>query len=332
MSVHVLNPGLLTTIQDIGRHGSQKFGIIVSGAMDSYSMRVANLLVGNAENEGALEITLFGTTLRFDEDTLVAVTGGDLQLTVAGIPVDTWKPLLVRRGSVMKFGFAILGCRAYLAFAGGIAVPCVMDSKSTYIAAGIGGFDGRPLGQGDTISLEDMGESNRRVLRSVERSGGTTDWSVQYRDLVNTDADQTIRMIEGLEYRKFDEDSLKTLVSEAYTVTPQSNRMGARLEGPALALKEKLELLSEGVTFGTVQIPPNGKPIILMADRQTTGGYPKIGQVITADLGSLSQLKPNSKLRFKLVSHAEAERQLLAKEQLIHEIKVGIRHKIGYAQ
>ena len=330
MTVNVLNPGLLTTVQDIGRHGSQKFGIIVSGAMDSYSMRIANLLVGNDENEGVLEITLFGTTLQFDEDTLIAVTGGDLQTTIDGIPAQTWRPLLIKKGSVMKFGFAIEGCRGYLAFAGGISIPRVMGSKSTYIAASIGGFEGRPLTQGDQISFNELTDSNKRILESVKKCNGTPDWSVQYHDLVNLDADQTIRIIEGTEYEHFDEQSKQTLVSKPYIVTPQSNRMGSRLEGSELALKEKLELLSEGVTFGTVQIPPNGKPIILMADRQTTGGYPKIGQVITADLGSLSQLKPNSKLYFKLITHAEAERELLAKEQLINEIKMGIQQKTAY--
>ncbi|ARF18233.1 biotin-dependent carboxyltransferase family protein [Sporosarcina ureae] len=329
MSVNVLNAGLLTTVQDIGRTGSQKFGVLVSGAMDSYSMRIANLLVGNDEREGILEITLFGTTLQFEEDTLIAITGGDLQTTVDGIPVANWRPLIVKKGSILKFGFAIEGCRAYLAIAGGIDVSVVMDSKSTYMVAGIGGFNGRALQQNDQLSFGPLTESNAKVFALIEREG-TPDWAVPHHPLISLASTQTIRMIEGTEYQHFDEASKQRLVSEPYVVTPQSNRMGLRLEGQALSLTEKLELLSEGVTFGTVQIPPNGKPIILMADRQTAGGYPKIGQVITADLGSLSQVKPNAKLYFQLITHAQAERELIAKEELIKQIKIGIQHKLHY--
>ena len=329
MSVNVLNAGLLTTIQDIGRTGSQKFGVLVSGAMDSYSMRIANLLVGNDEREGVLEITLFGTKLQFEEDTLIAITGGDLQTTVDGIPVANWRPLIVRKGSILKFGFAIEGCRAYLAIAGGIDIPVVMESKSTYMVAGIGGFKGRALQQNDQLSFGSLTESNDKVFTLIEREG-TPDWAVPHHPLVNLASTQTIRFIEGTEYKHFDDASKQRLVREPYVVTPQSNRMGLRLEGQALSLTEKLEMLSEGVTFGTIQLPPNGKPIILMADRQTAGGYPKIGQVITADLGSLSQVKPNATLYFKLITHAEAERELIAKEELINQFKIGIQHNLRY--
>lgn len=329
MSVNVLNAGLLTTIQDIGRTGSQKFGVLVSGAMDSYSMRIANLLVGNEEREGVFEITLFGTMLQFEEDTLIAITGGDLQTTIDGIPVANWRPVIIKKGSILKFGFAIEGCRAYLAIAGGIDVPVVMGSKSTYLVAGIGGFEGRALQQNDQLSFGQLTESNDKVFTQIEQMG-TPDWAVPHHPLINLASTQTIRIIEGSEYQYFDEASKQRLVREPYVVTPQSNRMGLRLEGQALSLTEKLELLSEGVTFGTIQIPPNGKPIILMADRQTAGGYPKIGQVITADLGSLSQVKPNAKLYFKLITHAQAERELIAKEELIHQIKIGIQQKLDY--
>ncbi|PIC62946.1 KipI antagonist [Sporosarcina sp. P13] len=327
MTLNVLNPGLLTTMQDNGRFGSQKYGIIVSGAMDSYSMRIANLLVGNDENEAVLEITLFGTTLQFEEDTLISITGGDLQTTIDGISVPTWRPMIIKKGSILTFGFAIEGCRAYLALAGGIHVPSAIGSKSTYIVAGIGGFKGRPLQQGDRIPLGKPTATNERIFQQTVQFGGISNWAVPYHSLVSLDSTQTIRIIKGTEYDHFDNDSKEALVREAYVVTPQSNRMGSRLEGPSLSLTEKLELLSEGVTFGTVQIPPNGKPIILMADRQTTGGYPKIAQVITADLGSLSQLKPNAKLYFQLVTHTKAEEELLAKEQLINEIRTGIQQK-----
>ncbi|ARJ39802.1 KipI antagonist [Sporosarcina ureae] len=327
MSINVLNAGLLTTIQDIGRTGSQKFGVLVSGAMDSYSMRIANLLVGNDEREGVFEITLFGTMLQFEEDTLIAITGGDLQTTIDGIPVANWRPVIIKKGSILKFGFAIEGCRAYLAIAGGIDIPVVMGSKSTYLVAGIGGFKGRALQQNDHLSFGQLTKSNDKVFTRIEQQG-TPDWAVPHHPFISLASTQTIRIMEGTEYQHFDGASKQRLVSEPYVVTPQSNRMGLRLEGQALSLTEKLELLSEGVTFGTIQIPPNGKPIILMADRQTAGGYPKIGQVITADLGSLSQVKPNAKLTFKLITHAEAERELIAKEERINQIKIGIQQKL----
>ncbi|WP_153732129.1 5-oxoprolinase subunit C family protein [Sporosarcina obsidiansis] len=328
MTINVLNPGLLATLQDIGRHGSQKYGVIVSGAMDSYSLRIANILVGNPQDEGAVEISLFGTTLQFNEDTVVAITGGDLQATIDGFIAPTWRPIIIKKGSVLKFGFALEGCRAYVSIAGGFDTPRIMGSKSTYITAGIGGIEGRPLQQGDTLTCGELTEMNKKLYEKLARSESTSDWLVPYHSLISLKSLQTIRMIEGTEFERFDDSSIEAFLNTPYIVTPHSNRMGSRLEGPSILLKEKFELLSEGVTFGTVQIPPSGKPIILMADRQTTGGYPKIGQVITADLGSLSQLKPGGKLRFEVVSHSEAERLLLLKEEIIREIEIGVTYKI----
>lgn len=328
MTVKVLHPGLLTTIQDLGRCGSQQYGVIVSGAMDPYSLRVANLLVGNKENEGALEITLFGTSLLFGEDQLIAITGGDLQAVMDGEKAPIWRPILVKKGSTLQFKSPLKGCRAYVAFAGGIDVPEVMGSKSTYLRAGIGGFQGRALKKMDVIQFGDLNEFNQVIFSKVKKVEGVPNWSINSTKLIDLAQKQSIRVIRGSEFDRFDENSKKSLFSEPFTVTTQSDRMGYRMEGPVLSLEKKFDLLSEGVTKGTIQVPPNGNPIILMADRQTTGGYPKIAQIISADLPSVGQLQPRAAIHFKEISHDEAEQELLAKERILDEIKTGIRLKL----
>ncbi|KMY54085.1 KipI antagonist [Bacillus sp. FJAT-27231] len=330
MTVKVLNQGLLTSVQDLGRYDSQKYGVIVSGAMDKYSLRVANLLVGNPENEGALEITLLGTSLQFEKDALIAITGGDLLATIDDEKASTWRPILVRKGSVLQFQSPLKGCRAYIAFAGGIAVPEVMGSKSTYLRAEIGGFKGRALQKEDVLEFGEMNEFSTSLFHKLEESNEDFTWAVNYDALINLQQTQTIRVIRGTEFDRFDEASKKNLFNEPYTLTTQADRMGYRMEGPPLSLAKEFEMLSEGVTQGTIQVPPNGQPIILMADRQTTGGYPKIGQIISADLPSMAQLQPTAKIYFKEVSLEEAEMELLKKEQIINEIKIGIRFKELY--
>ncbi|GKV70493.1 KipI antagonist [Sporosarcina sp. NCCP-2716] len=328
MTILVLDGGLLTTVQDLGRNGSQKFGVIVSGAMDTYSTRIANLLVGNQQDEAVLEITLVGTKLEFEKDTVISLTGADLQAKLNEETIAMWRPVTVKKGDILTCGFAIEGCRAYLALAGGVDVPVVMGSKSTYMAAGIGGFEGRPLQQGDCVSTGScQTDTEEMINRIIHRSTPAT-WSVPASSLIKLHKNQTIRFLRGSEYDAFAEESRKAFITESYTLTPQSNRMGVRLEGPPVQLKEKLELLSEGVTYGTIQIPPNGKPIVLMADRQTTGGYPKIGQVITADLSSLAQCKPGDSVQFIEVTLEDAEAELLRKEKLIEEIQIGIKQKM----
>lgn len=327
MTVKVLNPGLLTTIQDLGRYGSQKYGVIVSGAMDSYSLRIANLLVGNEESEGALEITLFGTSLQFEEDMLIAITGGDLLATIDGENAPLWRPLLVKTGEILQFKSAVIGARAYVSFAGGIAISEVMGSKSTYLSAAIGGFQGRPLQKNDSFQCGEMNKINHSFLHKVNAVNGHLTWSVNYNLLINLHQSQVIRVLKGTEFDRFDQKSKKTFFSDPYILTTQADRMGARLKGSPLLLDEEFELLSEGVTYGTIQVPSNGQPIILMADRQTTGGYPKIGQVISADLSSLAQLRPGAEIHFVETPLEDAVNELIKKEQIINEIKIAIHFK-----
>lgn len=328
MSITVLHPGLLTTIQDLGRFGSQKFGVIVSGAMDSFSLRVANLLVGNHEGEGALEVTLFGTTLLFERDQLVAITGGDLQATIDGEKAPMWRPLLIRKGSILKFKSAINGCRAYIAFAGGIEVPQIMGSKSTYLRAAIGGLQGRALQKGDTLICgETDSKIGRAFIHQLEKMNQHFLWSVDYTELLSFAKTQRIRVLRGSEFDRFNRASQQAFLSLPYKITTQADRMGYRLEGESLCLSEKFELLSEGVTYGTIQVPSSGQPIILMADRQTTGGYPKIGQVITVDLPRLSQMQPTSEILFEEATLEQAECELIEKEKILNKIAMGIRFK-----
>lgn len=327
MSVKVLHPGLLTTIQDIGRFGSQKYGVIASGAMDTYSLRIGNLLVGNKENEAGLEITLFGTTLEFEKDAYISITGGDLQATIDGVKAPLWCPISIKKHSILKFQSAIKGSRAYVTFAGGIQVPEVMGSKSTYLRANIGGLEGRALRKGDILSIAGLSSDTSELIKQTELD--FSKWSVNYNELMEFNKHQEIRVIRGTEFDRFKPESQTTFFQEPFTLTVQSDRMGYRLEGPPISIMDNFELLSEGVTFGTVQIPSSGQPIILMADRQTTGGYPKIAQVITADLPTLAQLQPTSTIQFKEVTLEEAEQLLIQKEQLINLIKRAINDKLG---
>ena len=299
MTVKVLRPGLLATIQDLGRHGYQRYGVIVGGAMDNYSLRLANLLVGNEEGEAALEVTLFGTSLQFEKDMLIALTGGDLLATIDEEHAPMWRPLFVKKGSLLQFKSAIKGCRAYVSFAGGIAVPEVMESKSTYLRAKIGGFQGRALQKGDVFECGEISAIAQSFISQSKKRNSHRTWSVSCNPLLNLQQTQTIRLLKGNEFERFDKESRHALFNRPYTLTAQSDRMGSRLKGCTLSLSEEFELLSEGVTYGTIQVPPNGQPIVLMADRQTTGGYPKIGQVISADLPRLAQLQPGATIHFK---------------------------------
>lgn len=331
MSVRVLHGGLLTTVQDLGRFGAQKYGVIVSGAMDCVSMRLANLLVGNEEGEGGLEVTMFGTKLYFEEDRLVAITGGDLQPTIDGLPAPMWRPVLITAGSILQFKSAISGCRAYVAFAGGIDVPLVMGSKSTYLRAGIGGFSGRALQKGDYLACGNVTSLiGKAFSRQLKQAHQPFSWFIDYTQLQLFGQNEAIRVMPGSEFHRFSNDSRHAFFSTRYKITTQSDRMGYRLEGVPVHVSETFDLLSEGVTYGTIQVPSSGQPIILMADRQTTGGYPKIGQIITADLPRLAQMQPNTNILFTEVSLEQAEDALFEMEKTMADIKLSIRLKAQF--
>lgn len=303
-SIRVINPGLLTTIQDMGRYGYGRFGIPVSGVMDTLALRLANILLGNEMTEAALEITIIGPTLEFGADTIISITGGNLTPTINSKPVDMYTSIYINRGDVLSFGMIQNGCRVYLAVAGGFNTNKIMESKSTYLRGQLGGVDGRKLLKDDIIPIE---SHNRYIgIRRIEDKL-IPRYSNSY----------TARVIMGQEEDRFEEDSIRTFFDTEYTLTAQCDRMGYRLEGSEIKHKDGADIISSGITFGAIQVPGDGKPIIMMADRQTTGGYTKIGNIISIDLPYVAQLKAGDKLTFERIDITNAQRLMQKKNDEI---------------
>lgn len=311
-------PGLLTTIQDLGRTGYKQYGIIASGAMDQTAHRIANMLVLNPEETETVEITMGGPVIRFQEKAVIAMTGGHFSPAVNGQPVKMYRPLLVDDGDVLSFGHPKNGLRCYLAVHGGFSIENVMHSKSTYLRAGIGGYKGRALEKGDEIQL--------KAAKPI-RWTGPMKWSAESFRLHDGGTRKNVRVLPGLDYDAFTEESRAALIKKEFIVKPESDRMGYRLEGERLSLKKQTEFISEAVSFGTIQVPADGQPIILMADSQTLGGYAKIAQVATVDQAVVAQAKPGDRLTFEMISLKEAQRLLLEQERELKILKRAIQMK-----
>lgn len=324
MTIKIKHPGVQATIQDFGRIGAQKYGIVVSGAMDKMSLRIGNILVHNVEHEAGIEVMFYGTTFECTEDLLIAITGGDLQPEMDGNAVPMWRPIFMKEGSTLTFKGPKSGLLAYVAIAGGIDVPEEIGSKSTFSQARIGGYKGRALQTGDELAVGLLSDTQDKVMQSLQKLHTHPTWYVNATKVFAGKKSEKIRVLKGSEYELFSEKSQTAFTTSTYTLTPQADRMGYTFSGDALRLSTWEELLSEGVTYGTIQVPASGKPIVLMAERQTTGGYPRIGQVITADLAKLAQLQPNSQVTFEIVSIEEAEKELFRLEAFIEELKLGI--------
>jgi antagonist of KipI len=325
--LHILHPGLLTTVQDLGRFGYQPDGIIVSGAMDALALRVANRLVGNEENAAGLEITLRGPKIRFEADYLIALTGAHLAPTLNGQPVAGNRALWVAAGTELAFGAAVAGCRAYLAVAGGVAVPLVLGSRSTYLRAGFGGHEGRALRAGDALPVGQpsaIGEQLRRRLARPDAAWAAAGFTPGPALCPVPRHRPVLRAVRGPEYAQFAAESQQAFWGEPFAITPAADRMGYRLQGPPLMRLEETELLSSAVTFGTVQVPAGGQPIVLLADHQTTGGYPRLAQVISVDWPALAQAAPGQQLRFREVSVREAQVLYGAREAAVAGLARGI--------
>lgn len=314
MGIRILKPGILTTVQDMGRNGYQSQGFGVSGVMDVRSFRIANLLIDNPENEAVLEFSLVGPTLEFTRATIIAITGGDFQPTINGQPAPMYTAIYMHKGDVLAFGGARTGSRGYISFSSYLQVPSVMGSRSTNIKIGMGGFKGRKLQAGDFIGFR----INRLYLPY---------FLSRTLDIDEFDEEEvTLRVVLGPQDHRFSKKGIQTFLNETYTISSDFDRMGCRLDGPFIAHKDKADIISDGTSFGSVQVPAHGKPIILLADRQTTGGYAKIATVISVDLPKLVQRKTDHKVRFKAISVEEAQ-ALLQKEtkemrqmqQLIHQ-------------
>lgn len=295
MSVKVIIPGALTTVQDAGRFGYQNAGIQTSGVMDHKAYEQANALVGNTKGQAVLEATLYGGMMEITEDTVAAVTGADMDPKVNGAPCGMNRPFLLKAGDTLSLDMVKTGCRTYIAFAGGIDVPVVMGSRSTNMKCQMGGYEGRPLKSGDVLPIGTPESSYEDVRnRSFPRE--------EYSSLIE------VRVIEGPQQEYFTENGKRTFYQETYTISDQSDRMGYRMDGPEIESKSGTDIISDGIAFGSVQVPASGKPIVLLADRQTTGGYAKIATVCSFDIPRLVQGKPGDQVRFVKISLEEAQK------------------------
>ena len=311
MSIEVIKPGALSTFQDLGRTGYQHLGIPVNGVMDERAHRLANALVGNLPQSATLEITLMGPVLKFHHEAVIAISGADLGARIQGEPLALDQVAVVAAGSELSFGKRSAGLRAYLAVRGGFAVDAAMGSASTYTRGGYGGHAGRPLKKGDLLETGPYVQSSKLArLAQVAKS-----LSSAFDDAVALPPDAPIRVIPGREWTYFSPHARQALEAAPYRISPQSDRMGYRLEGEKLELTEPREVVSEAVSFGSIQVPADGQPIILMADRQTTGGYPKIGHVCAVDLPRLAQKMPGETIRLKVVDLGTAQRLMLSQER-----------------
>lgn len=300
----VIKPGMLTTVQDAGRWGFQSRGVPVAGPMDPCSHRLANALVGNARDAASLEVTLLGPELEFASERVVAVAGAEFALTLDGRGVPMNAPFIVSSGARLKFGARQRGARAYLAVAGGLATPPVLGSRATHVISGMGGVDGRPLRAGDAVPLfspparQTSGAPASAVVPLPEREA-------------------RVRVIPGPQREYFAADAVDVLQSAPYVIGQDSDRMGFRLTGPPLTHVRGADIISDATPLGVLQVPASGQPILLMADRQTTGGYPKIATVITADIPIVGQLAPGDAIRFALCTPREAMAALIAQERTL---------------
>jgi antagonist of KipI len=293
--IEVIKPGLFTTIQDQGRWGYQSYGVGIAGALDPFALSAANLLVGNPEGAAGLEITLLGPTLKFHRETIFAITGADLDPRLNGEPIPNWICHLAYSGSILSFKGRKGGVRAYLAVSDGIDVPPVMGSRSTYLLGKFGGLEGRPLKAQDHLPIPTPVENFRDLVGRVFPE----DFRPPYH------RNPTLRVILGPSEEFFSQGGIKAFFSTSYKITAESDRMGYRLQGIPIKRQKSGELITCGLANGTIQVPPNGQPILLLVDRQTIGGYPIIATMIHADLPLVAQSAPGDELRFSAVSTDE---------------------------
>lgn len=313
MSITILNPGLLTTVQDFGRIGYQQFGVPVSGVVDPRAMSIANILVDNPEDEAVLECTMLGPQIRFNAPNAIAITGGDLGLTIDNQPIPNYAAIRVEAGQVLRFAGLRSGCRAYIAFAGGLDIAPVMGSRSTYMKAKIGGVEGRKLQKDDVIKFRKPNPDLRGL--NIRHISPEFVPRLEYK----------LRVVLGPQDDMFTEHGIETFLSESYVVTPEFDRMGCRLDGEIIEHKgESGDIISDGIAFGAIQVPTAGKPIIMLSDRQTTGGYTKIANVISADFRILAQLKAGDRVRFAQVSVAAAQDALLTQRAALKTLRTAV--------
>ncbi len=308
--IRVVKPGWFTTIQDLGRYGAQQFGVSVSGAMDRLACAIANRLVGNADHTAVVECTLKGPELLFEQATTIAITGADLTPSLDGRALPLWTVVRVAAGSRLAFGPRRAGARSYLAVAGGFEVPMELGSRATHVASRIGGLAGRALAAGDLL------------VGGPASSGHPAERARALPDRVRPRYSRAplLRVVPGPQEASFAASALRALTSGAYTLSSRSNRMGYRLEGPRLAHKDSSRLLTCGTVPGALQVPPDEQPILLMADCHTTGGYPILAVVASADLHLAGQLAPGDAVAFRAISLAEAQAALTVRWSALDQV------------
>ena len=324
MKIDIVRAGFLTSVQDLGRLGFRQFGVSVGGALDSHALRVANLLVGNDESAAGLEITLGGLRLHFVDDRIVAWCGGGFDVRLGSTSVAAGHAALVRAGQELMFNQPKVGCRCWLGISGEIDVPIVLGSRSTDLRTNFGGFDGRALRDGDEIAL---GKNSKHAQSLVDllREQRISSWSPPHDWSSPAQREPILRVMRGSDWNRFNDVTIQRFTNEVFIVSPDSDRMGVRLEGIELKRNHDIDLISEAVVPGTIQVPPGGRPIVLLGDCQTIGGYPKIAHVISVDLPTAAQLRLGDRVRFHEVSLTEAHQLLAERERDLAEFRVGIK-------
>ncbi|MDF2569521.1 MAG: kipA 2 [Sporomusa sp.] len=309
--ITILQQGDFTTIQDEGRWGYQAFGMPIAGALDKYAYRIANILVGNQEQAAVIEMTHAGAAFKFDQEQFVAVCGADMQGKLEGKSINNWSSFFVPQQGELRFDAAISGCRTYLAVRGGIEVPLVLGSRSTYTRAKLGGYEGRILRQGDVLYV------------GQDSSAPTAPRRLQHQFVPQYPSEVNLRVILGPQDNMFTDSAVQTFLSSAYTIAGQADRAGYPLKGPKiLPLGKEADIVSDAVGLGAIQIASNGRPFIVTADHQTTRGFAKIGYVIRVDLSALAQARSGDKVRFTAVSEQEAVKALHNEQQTYKRIEV----------
>jgi antagonist of KipI len=304
IAIQIQTPGLLTTVQDLGREGFGPIGVSPSGAADPISLRLGNRLVANVESAAGLEMMLLGGTFFFPEGAILALTGSDFGATLDDVTIDLGASVEVRPGQTVRLGPTRSGARSYLCVQGGIAVAPFLRSASTHILSGLGGFEGRPLRKGDVLHIGSATKPFRKRTIAPQISE-------------HLSLRKVLRVTPGPQVDWFSEPSLRSFYAGTYRVGEQSNRMGLRLEGAPVSQRAGKQMITEGVSLGAVQMPPGGSPIILFVEQQTTGGYPKISNVISADLHRVGQLRPRDEIRFEQVTFETARSLLIEQEKLL---------------
>jgi antagonist of KipI len=320
MSITFLTNGILNTVQDLGRHGARRYGINPSGAMDTKAARLINILLGNFENEAVLEMHYPVPQIRFDENAVFAIGGAEFGATLDDSPVDNWRPVFVAKGSVLKFTQKKLGARCYLTVKEGFAVEKWLGSASTNLKAQIGGFNGRGLKKEDRLEFRRQATGDEENAKFDYRISGSL--------IPIYNSFPTVRVIPGAEYELLSEEARKEFIGQNFSIGLQSDRMGFRLEGKALKLETPHEFISSAVGFGTIQLLPDGQLIVLMADHQTTGGYPRLAHIIGPDLPLAGQLGAKDGIGFHLVDVGEAEDLMIDFEREICLLRYGVRQKM----